>query len=568
MTAHIIRGRLPMLIAAITVLALAMALLFSPVQAQQGSAPAKPTGLTATATHDQVVLTWDGPGDDSITGYMILRRVRENDVGGEFSELVADTGTAATTYIDDTVAAETRYTYRIKAINEHGVSERSRWSHINTPAAPVAAVSQPRSDYVDAHNAGVHELDEFRPRSDSEDADSRSDEEADDETNKVRQAGNQGKSVGTRQAKNIGPRATVNICGRTPEVRDALLESIAGDVTCSTVTDAQLAGLEELIVDGYSSASIVPSDFAGLSSLSKLQISNSRQLTTLPENAFRELTDLAGFEELHLRSNRIKTIDPDAFDGLTFTGVGYLILSDNRISFLPPGSFSNVSGVKRLNLTDNHITGHYVSGLADGLTELEELYLIRNHIKVLPAGSFEGLTTLTILRLQRNGLTILETNTFSGLTALRSLNVSDNALQELPAGIFGGLGNLRNLYLDGNRLTALRDDVFDGLTGLVRLELKDNLLTELDEDIFDGLSELEILYLQDNELTQLDEDIFDGLSSLGDLYMGDNSFSELDEDIFDGLSSLFLLDMNGEQPHRTARGHLRGSGGSGYAQPV
>ena len=30
--------------------------------AQEGSAPAKPTGLDATATHDQVVLTWDDPG--------------------------------------------------------------------------------------------------------------------------------------------------------------------------------------------------------------------------------------------------------------------------------------------------------------------------------------------------------------------------------------------------------------------------------------------------------------------------------------------------------------------------
>ena len=130
------RRRFPILIAAIAALALAMALLFSPVQAQEGSAPDKPTGLSATASHDQVVLTWDDPGDASITGYVILRRVRVNNTGGEFSELVADTGTAATTYTDDSVQANTTYTYRIKATNEHGVSERSRWFHINVPAAP------------------------------------------------------------------------------------------------------------------------------------------------------------------------------------------------------------------------------------------------------------------------------------------------------------------------------------------------------------------------------------------------------------------------------------------------
>ena len=98
--------------------------------------PDKPTGLEATASNGQVVLTWDDPEDDSITGYVILRRVRVNDTGGDFDVLVADTASAATTYTDDTVAASTTYTYRIKAINEHGASERSRWRHIDTPAAP------------------------------------------------------------------------------------------------------------------------------------------------------------------------------------------------------------------------------------------------------------------------------------------------------------------------------------------------------------------------------------------------------------------------------------------------
>ena len=67
---------------------------------------------------------------------MILRRLPGVDPEGQFDELVADTGTAATTYTDTSVEAETRYTYRIKAINEHGVSQRSRWRHISTPAAP------------------------------------------------------------------------------------------------------------------------------------------------------------------------------------------------------------------------------------------------------------------------------------------------------------------------------------------------------------------------------------------------------------------------------------------------
>ena len=98
--------------------------------------PAKPTGLSATATHDSVTLTWNDPGDDSITGYVVLRRLPGVDPEGQFSELVSNTGTAELTYTDDTVSAETRYTYRIKAINGAGPGERSRWYHIDTPAAP------------------------------------------------------------------------------------------------------------------------------------------------------------------------------------------------------------------------------------------------------------------------------------------------------------------------------------------------------------------------------------------------------------------------------------------------
>ncbi len=108
-----------------------------PDEAAAPEPPDKPRNLSATASHNSVTLTWDDPGDDSITGYVILRRVRVNNQGGDFSVLIADTGSAATTYTDNEVAASTTYTYRIKAINEHGVSERSRWVHIDTPAPPV-----------------------------------------------------------------------------------------------------------------------------------------------------------------------------------------------------------------------------------------------------------------------------------------------------------------------------------------------------------------------------------------------------------------------------------------------
>ena len=105
--------------------------------------PAKPTGLSATVSHDTVTLTWNNPNDDSITGYVILRRDKDIHQEGTFVPVAPDTGTAETTYTDASIKPERRYVYRIKAINEHGLSEISSWVRATTPAAPDPASEVP-----------------------------------------------------------------------------------------------------------------------------------------------------------------------------------------------------------------------------------------------------------------------------------------------------------------------------------------------------------------------------------------------------------------------------------------
>ena len=56
------------------------------------------------------------------------------------TDIPGGTGSAETTYTDDTVEPEKEYVYKIKAINEHGeVSEMSDWVRGFTPAAPAPA---------------------------------------------------------------------------------------------------------------------------------------------------------------------------------------------------------------------------------------------------------------------------------------------------------------------------------------------------------------------------------------------------------------------------------------------
>ncbi len=100
--------------------------------------PAQPAGLAiGSYTHESVELRWDDPGDDSITGYQILRRVRGDGPG--FAPIADDTGSAATTYEDASVTPEARYTYRVKARNSAGLSPQSSYANVDVPAAPEPA---------------------------------------------------------------------------------------------------------------------------------------------------------------------------------------------------------------------------------------------------------------------------------------------------------------------------------------------------------------------------------------------------------------------------------------------
>ena len=96
--------------------------------------PAKPAGLITAASHDSVLLSWDNPDDDTITGYQILR----GEDADNLAVLADDTGSTSTSYTDSTVEAETTYVYAVRGRNTHGLSPQSDAVSVTTPAAPPA----------------------------------------------------------------------------------------------------------------------------------------------------------------------------------------------------------------------------------------------------------------------------------------------------------------------------------------------------------------------------------------------------------------------------------------------
>ena len=492
-----------------------------------------------------MTLTWDDPQDDSITGYVVLRRIPGVDPQGHFNVLVSDTGTGATTYTDDTVSAETRYTYRIKAINGHGVSERSRWSHINVPAAPEAA-------------------------------------EGDDPD------GQDGEGDGGGLRRGGGTRQLSSICGRTAQVRDAILAAIDGVSDCAEVTTTQLASVTGTFnLEDDNIQSLQPGDFSGLTALDKLWL-NDNDLTSLPAGVF---SDLDALKSLDLHDNDLTSLRADVFSGLTeltylslsgnalstlpdadvfsdLTKLTYLNLSRNTLSALPAGVFSGLTKLTFLSLSRNTLSALPDDVFSD-LTALESLYLYDNALESLPAGVFSGLTALKLLWLYDNAeLSTLPAGVFSDLTALEKLRLNSNALTELPDGVFSGLTALKELWLHNNALTSLPADVFSdlealkllrlynngltslpagvfsGLTKLEELLLRENALTSLPAGVFSGLTKLKTLWLHDNALTSLPDGVFSGLTKLKNLLLRDNALTSLPAGVFSGLEELGLLDLH------------------------
>ena len=122
-----------------------------PASGQQSDqeVPARPTGLTGTVSSEQVSLSWDDPGDSSITGYRVLRRNPAVDDQEVFHTVVDDTGSSGTSYLDTTVAAETRYFYRVLARNAAGLSPRSGLFRADVPPPDPDATRPGATDLGD-----------------------------------------------------------------------------------------------------------------------------------------------------------------------------------------------------------------------------------------------------------------------------------------------------------------------------------------------------------------------------------------------------------------------------------
>ena len=209
-----------------------------------------------------------------------------------------------------------------------------------------------------------------------------------------------GASDGPPSAEAMGrPRGeSGGICGRTEEVRGALLDLIEkkeGDIDCADVSAAHLAAITRLDLSGQGIAALKAGDFAGLTGLTQLYLYGNA-LSSLPGGVFAELSALNNLD-----------------------------LNNNNLSSLPVGVFARLTALTNLTLFNNELT-RLSDGVFDGLGSLRALSLDGNGLTALSGGVFDGLTELGYLNLDHNKLTTLPDDVFEPLTALTDLQLVDN----------------------------------------------------------------------------------------------------------------------------------------------
>ena len=403
----------------------------------------------------------------------------------------------------------------------------------------------------------------------------------------------------------VNNSSTDGVCGRTPQVRDALMAA-TNRAECAQVSAGLLARLRRLDLSGphedATSASgadcaeaiageferggaptscesrpsgpdgtgtvfmdmagadgederiisLKDGDFEGLRGLVFLDLSHNF-LRGLPDSVF---ADVANLDTLNLEENLLASLPEGVFG--TLTGLEYLDLSGNALTTLPDSSFSGFTALKKLYLQSNWLTT-VPEGIFADMTALDTLWLGGNELETLPDGVFDNLTELKALRLSGNRLSALPEDAFNDLTSLEYLTLSVNRLTELNEGVFDNITSVKNLYFSRNRLGSLPEGAFDGLSELNYLSIYGNRITELADGVFADLTGLDTLAVSFNRLSELPDGVLDGLDDLDLLSLGANQLTELPDGLLDDLGDLTELYLERNDLTRLPEGVFQGT---------
>jgi Leucine-rich repeat (LRR) protein len=169
----------------------------------------------------------------------------------------------------------------------------------------------------------------------------------------------------------------------------------------------------------------------------------------IPCDAFQNLVNV---EKMKLKDCEISEIEPGAFSYLG--KLKFLDLSWNKLKKCP--SIEGLINLEHLDLYKNEI-----DLIGDVFIQphfkLTMLNLRRNSLKSLPVNIFAGLVTLRSLNLARNYLNGVK---LTGLSNLKELDLSGNPIKVLGSDQFQESPGLRKLFLANTKLESIEPNAF------------------------------------------------------------------------------------------------------------
>ncbi|XP_022594645.1 leucine-rich repeat-containing protein 32-like isoform X1 [Seriola dumerili] len=164
-----------------------------------------------------------------------------------------------------------------------------------------------------------------------------------------------------------------------------------------------------------------------------------------------------GVQMLDLSRNQVQNLTQETL--AYHTGFHHLNLRSNKIHFIQPGLFKDMTDLRVLDLSRNHLNVFALSKINIGpLTAVESLDLSSNGLYTGMSDYFlADSPSLANLSLSSNSITKIAQDTFSGSWSLKKISLHNNVILEIEDGAFDSLHNLTELDLSKNSITCITD---------------------------------------------------------------------------------------------------------------
>lgn len=301
----------------------------------------------------------------------------------------------------------------------------------------------------------------------------------------------------------------------------------------------------------------------------EITFSANNYISRLHYNAFMNLK----VERIDLLGNKLSSVEPGAFNGLT-PYLHELLIEGNGVNGIeiPFPSMSILTKLRRLKvknfrqdrLTEVNYIGYFTDlaslefesvslanidrlafkGKLSKLLQLDFQYV---EFTQIPVESLSFLPSLTNLYIRFTNIDTIYSNSFEKLTNLKDLDLSFNQIDTVGSDAFLGVSiHLTHLDLGSNKLkpqslTALSSKTWNNLRHLT-LSYNDKL-TYMPANVFRNMPNLEELFMVNTNLAQISRDLFTGLNNLLTLDLGWNIINSIQDGAFQHMNKLYELKL-------------------------